>query len=108
MPCTLIIRGGEINLSEAEAFTKVRRRIEAAKKNRIDYSLGNTEKFTDGAATEIIFLTDMGEDDDGNTLTGRVFVDIGDVIGVMSDEYKDKGGPYKPEKDDDNGDDEEE
>jgi hypothetical protein len=107
MACTLLIRGGNIDLSPIEAFTKVRRRIEAAKQLRIDYTLGNAEKFNDGAATEMVFYTDLGEDDDGEPMTGRIAVDVADVIGVMSDEYKDKGGPYKPEKDsDDNGDDE--
>jgi hypothetical protein len=105
MACTLLIRGGNIDLSPAEAFTKVRRRIDAAKKRRIDYQLGNAEQFGDGSITEMMFFTDMGEDDDGNAMTGRVFVDVAEVIGVMSDEYKDKGGSYKPEKeDDDNGD----
>jgi len=108
MACTLLIRGGNIDLSPLEAFTKVRRRIDAAKKLRLDYSLGNSEKFGDGSITEMMFLTDLGEDDDGNVMTGRIFVDVAEVIGVMSDEYKDKGGPYKPEKDEDNGDDEEE
>ena len=110
MACTLLIRGGNIDLSPLEAFTKVRRRIDAAKKNRCDYMLGNSDKFGEGSTTEIQFLTDLGEDDDGNAMTGRIFVDVGEVIGVMSDEYKDKGGPYKPEKedDDDNGDDDDE
>lgn len=102
MACTLLIRGGNIDLSPSEAFTKVRRRIEAAKQNRLDYSLGNSDKFGDGAATDIIFYTDLGEDGDGNPMTGRIYVDVADVIGVMSDEYKDKGGSYKPEKDEDN------
>jgi hypothetical protein len=108
MACTLLIRGGNIDLSPIEAFTKVRRRIEAAKQLRIDYTLGNSEKFGDGAATEMLFYTDLGVDDDDEPMTGRIAVDIADVIGVMSDEYKDKGGPYKPEKesDEDNGDDE--
>jgi hypothetical protein len=108
MACTLMIRGGNIDLSPIEAFTKVRRRIEAAKQNRLDYSLGNSDKFNDGAATEMLFYTDLGVDDDEEQMTGRIYVDIADVIGVMSDEYKDKGGSYKPEKesDEDNGDDE--
>jgi hypothetical protein len=106
MACTLLIRGGNIDLSPVEAFTKVRRRIDAAKKQRLDYSLGNSDKFGDGSVTEMAFYTDLGEDDDGNQMTGRIFVDVAEVIGVMSDEYKDKGGPYKPEKEDANGDDE--
>jgi hypothetical protein len=106
MACTLLIRGGNIDLSPIEAFTKVRRRIEAAKQLRIDYTLGNSEKFSDGAATEMVFYTDLGVDDDDEPMTGRISVDIADVIGVMSDEYKDKGGPYKPEKDDNGEDDE--
>lgn len=108
MACTLIIRGGNIDLAPSEAFTKVRRRIEAAKKNRCDYNLGNSDKFGDGAATDIMFYTDMGADDDGAALTGRVYVDIADVIGVMSDEYKDRGGAYKPEKEEANGEDDDE
>lgn len=104
MACTLIIRGGNIDLAPSEAFTKVRRRIEAAKKNRCDYNLGNADKFGDGAKTDIMFYTDMGEDDDGNALTGRVYVDIAEVIGVMSDEYKDRGGAYKSEEEE-NGED---
>jgi hypothetical protein len=108
---TLIIKGGNIDLHPSEAFTKVRRRIEAAKKNRLDYELGNSEKFNDGAATQLMFFTDLGEiedgDDAGEIAAGRIFVDVGDVIGCMSDEYKDKAGEGPlPEKESDDDEDE--
>lgn len=87
MACTLLVRGGEIQLHESEKFTKVKQRVTAAKKQRLDYKSGASDKFADGKKTELLFFTDLGDGD-----AGRILVDIDDCIGVMSDEYKDNAG----------------
>lgn len=103
MACTLLIRGGNIDLHEDEAFNKVQHRIEAAKKHRIDYELGNADKFDDGNKTKLLFFTDLGEGG-----AGRIYVDVADCFGVMSDEYRDGYGSEKPEKAETDDDDDDE
>jgi hypothetical protein len=102
---TLIFKGGSIELSEREKFQKVSKRIEAAKQNRLDYELGNTKDFSKGDSTKIMFFTDLGEDNGEWQGEGRIFLDIGDVIGCTSDEYKDGGGAFRDEDDDSDDDD---
>ena len=90
MPCTLIIRGGEIALHESENFNKIRHRANKAKKMLIDYQNGNIDGQSKGQKFEpshiLTFKTDNGEEEGG-----RISIDIENYIGVMSDEPKDSG-----------------
>lgn len=97
---TLLFKGGSIELSEREKFQKVTKRIEAAKQNRLDYELGNVKEFNKGDSTKILFFTDLGEEGGEWQGEGRIFLDIADVIGCISDEYKDGGGSFKDDGDD--------
>jgi hypothetical protein len=88
MPCTLIIRGGEITLHESENFNKIRHRANKAKKMLIDYQNGNIDGQSKGQKFQpahiLTFKTDNGEEEGG-----RISIDVEDYIGVMSDEAKD-------------------
>src|SRR4051812_21291915 len=91
MATTLIIRGGQVEL--AENFNKVFHRIEKAKKRRKDYLSGATEDFVKGEDRMLFYtdLTDYDEDDEEEQeqVVGRIFLDVDDVFGVMSDQRKD-------------------
>lgn len=96
MPCTLLIRGGEIALHESENFNKIRHRANKAKKMLIDYQNGNIDgvskdqKFT--PSHMLSFRTDNDTEEGG-----RISVDVENYIGVMSDEHKDVGGGNEEE-----------
>ncbi len=91
MPCTILIRGGEIELHHSENFNKIRHRANKAKQMLIDYQNGNIDGVTKGQKFEpahvLTFRTDNGTDEGG-----RISVDVENYIGVMSDEPKDVGG----------------
>lgn len=94
MPCTLLIRGGEIALHHSVSYNFVVQRANKAKAMLIDYQNGNiaaestekgqTKTFKPGHL--LSFKTDNGTDEGG-----RISVDIENYIGVLSDEHKDVG-----------------
>jgi hypothetical protein len=91
VPCTILIRGGEIALHESENFNKIRHRANRAKKMLIDYQNGNIDGESKGQKFEpahvLSFFTDLGDGE-----KGRISIDVENYIGVMSDEAKDAGG----------------
>jgi hypothetical protein len=95
MPCTLLIRGGEIELHPSENFNKIRHRVNKAKKMLIDYQNGNIDGETKGQKFELAhvlsFRTAAMEDDEDDA-GGRISIDIESYIGIMSTEPKDVGG----------------
>lgn len=108
MTCTLLVRGGEIELHEKELFNKVRQRLNRARKLSEDYKNGTISGDKKGgggengggaSAFEPFHLLTFRTADDG-----RVSVDIENCIGVLSDEPKDVGA--RADADDDYDDDE--
>ena len=91
MTCTLIIRGGEIELHDSERFNKVRQRLNAARKLSEDYKNGAVAGEKDFQPFHL--LTFRTADD------GRFCGDIENVFGVLSDEPKDVGGSNSDEDD---------
>jgi hypothetical protein len=89
MPCTLLVRGGEIELHEAENFNKIRHRLNRARKMSEDYKNGTIsgDKADNGQKFEPFHVLTFRTADDG-----RLSVDIENVIGVMSDEPRDGSG----------------
>jgi hypothetical protein len=91
MACTLLIRGGEIELHPSENFNKIRHRANKAKKMLIDYQNGNIDGVSKDQkfdpAHVLSFRTDNGAEEGG-----RISVDVENYIGVISDEPKDQGG----------------
>jgi hypothetical protein len=88
MGCTLLVRGGEIELHETENFNKIRHRLNRARKLSEDYKNGaisgakeNGQKFE-----PFHVLTFRTADN------GRLAVDIENCIGVLSDVPRDSGG----------------
>lgn len=93
MTCTLLVRGGEVELHESEKFNKIRQRLNKARKLSEDYKNGTIDGKSEGQAFEPFHLLTFKTADDG-----RISVDIDNTIGVLSDEPKDTAG-------NDNGDD---
>lgn len=96
MTCTLLVRGGEIELHETEKFNKIRHRLNRARKLSEDYKNGAIDGKTEGQKFEPFHLLTFRTADDG-----RVGVDIENCIGVLSDEPKDVGSGNDEEYDDD-------
>lgn len=94
MSCTLIFRGGDIELHHTENFNKIRHRVNKAKKQLIDYQNGNIDGVTKGQKFEpahvLSFRTAPMDDDDEDG--GRITIDVESYIGVISTEPKDVGG----------------
>ena len=87
MPCTLIVRGGEIELHEEERFNKIRHRLNQARKLSEDYKNGSISgNGEDGQKFQPFHVLTFRTSEDG-----RLAVDIENVIGVMSDEARDGG-----------------
>jgi|SRR3954451_7682518 len=86
MTCTLLVRGGEIRLHEAEKFNKIRQRLNRARKLSEDYKTGTIDGKSEGQKFEPFHLLTFRTEDDG-----RFSCDIENTIGVMSDEPKDVG-----------------
>jgi hypothetical protein len=85
MPCTLLVRGGEIELHESEKFNKIRHRLNKARKLSEDYKNGAISGAgEDGQKFEPFHVLTFRTADEG-----RVAVDIENCIGVMSDESRD-------------------
>ena len=85
MSCTLLVRGGEIELHEAEKFNKIRHRLNSARKLSEDYKNGSVSgNGDDGPKFQPFHVLTFRTADDG-----RLSVDIENVIGVLSDEPKD-------------------
>jgi hypothetical protein len=86
MTTFLIVRGGEIELSEEESYNKVRQRLGRAKKNVLDYQNGNIDGVTKGSEGnesqifEPFMLLSFKTADEG-----RCCFDPDDVIGCRSD-----------------------
>jgi hypothetical protein len=84
MTCTLLVRGGEVELHESELFNKVRQRLNRARKLSEDYKNGTIDGKSEGQSFEPFHLLTFRTADDG-----RISVDIENCIGVLSDEPKD-------------------
>jgi len=88
MTCTLLVRGGEIELHDSESFNKVRQRLNRARKLSEDYKngtiSGDKESGNGAQAFEPFHLLSFRTSDGG-----RLAVDIENTIGVLSDQYKD-------------------
>jgi hypothetical protein len=97
MACTLLIRGGEIELHPSENFNKIRHRANKAKKMLIDYQNGNIDGVSKDQKFDpshvLSFRTDNGTEEGG-----RISVDVENYIGVISDEPKDVGGSNDEEE----------
>lgn len=95
MPCTLLIRGGEIALHPSVSYNLVIQRANKAKAMFTDYQNGNiaAESTNPGPPKTfkpghlLSFKTDNGTEEGG-----RISVDVENYIGVISDEAKDVGG----------------
>jgi len=87
MACTLLIRGGEIELHESENFNKIRHRLNKARKLSEDYKNGTIDGSSDGQKFDPFHVLTVRTADDG-----RLAVDIENTIGVLSDEPRDGGG----------------
>jgi hypothetical protein len=92
MACTLLVRGGEIELHESEKFNKVRHRLNRARKLSEDYKNGAVAGDKEQKFEPFHLLTFRTADD------GRFAVDIENTIGVLSDEPKDIGGNDEDEE----------
>jgi hypothetical protein len=86
MACTLLIRGGEIELHETENFNKIRHRLNKGRKLSEDYKNGTIDGSTDGQKFDPFHVLTFRTSDDG-----RLSVDIENCIGVLSDEPRDGG-----------------
>lgn len=86
MPCSLLIRGGSIELHESEKFNKIRHRLNRARKLSEDYKNGNIDGVSKDQRFEPFHLLTFRTADDG-----RFSADIENCIGVISDEPKDGG-----------------
>jgi hypothetical protein len=84
MACTLLIRGGEIELHESENFNKLRHRLNKARKLSEDYKNGTIDGSTNGQKFDPFHVLTFRTADDG-----RIAVDIENAIGVLSDEPRD-------------------
>jgi hypothetical protein len=84
MACTLLIRGGEIELHESENFNKIRHRLNKGRKLSEDYKNGTIDGSTDGQKFDPFHVLTFRTSDDG-----RLSVDIENCIGVLSDEPRD-------------------
>lgn len=102
MTCTLIIRGGEIELHDSERFNKVRQRLNSARKLSEDYKNGTIAGDAKQKFEPFHLLTFRTADD------GRFCGDIENIFGVLSDEPKDVGGGGGKNNDDDDEYDEDE
>jgi hypothetical protein len=80
MACTLLIRGGEIELHEFENFNKIRHRLNNARKLSEDYKNGSISGDGEGQKFNPFHVLTFRTADDG-----RIAVDIENCIGVMSD-----------------------
>jgi hypothetical protein len=87
MTCTLLVRGGEIELHDSEKFNKIRHRLNRARKLSEDYKNGAIDGKSEGQKFEPFHLLTFRTADGG-----RFAADIENTIGVMSDEAKDVGG----------------
>jgi hypothetical protein len=87
MACTLLVRGGEIELHDSEKFNKIRHRLNRARKLSEDYKNGSISGTDSDQKFEPFHVLSFRTADDG-----RLAVDIENVIGVMSDEIKDTPG----------------
>lgn len=96
MPCSLLIRGGEIELDESEKFNKIRHRLNRARKLSEDYKNGAIDGKSEGQKFEPFHLLTFKTADGG-----RFCGDIENVFGVLSDELKDVGGSNDDEYDED-------
>lgn len=103
MTCTLLVRGGEIELHDSELFNKVRQRLNRARKLSEDYKNGTISGDKKEAAFEPFHVLTFKTADDG-----RVAVDIENCIGVLSDEPKDVGAGRDNDVDDDDYDEDDE
>jgi hypothetical protein len=87
MTCTLLVRGGEIELHESENFNKIRQRLNRARKLAEDYKNGAIDGKSEGQNFEPFHILSFRTADDG-----RVAYDIENCFGVLSDEPKDGAG----------------
>jgi hypothetical protein len=87
MACTLLIRGGEIELHESENFNKIRHRLNKARKLSEDYKNGTIDGNSEGQKFDPFHVLTLRTSDDG-----RIAVDIENCIGVLSDEPRDGAG----------------
>ena len=87
MPCSLLIRGGEIELDESEKFNKIRHRLNRARKMSEDYKNGAIDGKSEGQKFEPFHLLTFKTADGG-----RFSGDIENVFAVLSDELKDGSG----------------
>jgi len=96
MACTLIVRGGEIELHESENFNKIRHRLNQARKLSEDYKNGSIsgKGEDDGQKFEPFHLLTFRTADDG-----RFSGDIENVFGVLSDEPRDGAGREDEDED---------
>jgi hypothetical protein len=95
MTCTLLVRGGEIELHDSELFNKVRQRLNKARKMSEDYKNGTIDGKEKGQEFEPFHVLTFRTADDG-----RLAVDIENCIGVLSDEPKDVGAARNDGADD--------
>lgn len=93
MTCTLLVRGGEIELHESENFNKIRQRLNRARQMGEDYKNGTIDGKSEGQKFEPFHILSFRTVDDG-----RISVDIENTIGVMSDESKDGAGSEDDEE----------
>jgi hypothetical protein len=86
MACSLLIRGGEIELHDAENFNKIRHRLNKARKLSEDYKNGAIDGNSEGQKFDPFHVLTFRTADDG-----RIAVDIENCIGVLSDVPRDGG-----------------
>jgi len=86
MTCTLLVRGGEVELHDSELFNKVRQRLNKARKLSEDYKNGTIDGKEKGQEFEPFHVLTFRTADDG-----RISIDIENCFGVLSDEPKDVG-----------------
>ena len=94
MACSLLIRGGEIELHEDENFNKIRHRLNKARKLSEDYKNGTIDGNSEGQKFNPFHVLTFRTADDG-----RIAVDIENCIGVLSDLPRD-GNDAAEEEDD--------
>jgi hypothetical protein len=87
MACSLLIRGGEIELHDAENFNKIRHRLNKARKLSEDYKNGTIDGNSEGQKFDPFHVLTFRTVNDG-----RIAVDIENCIGVLSDEARDGDG----------------
>jgi hypothetical protein len=87
MACTLLVRGGEIELHETENFNKIRHRLNKARKLSEDYKNGTIDGNSEGQKFDPFHVLTFRTVNDG-----RLAVDIENTIGVLSDEARDGEG----------------